>query len=148
MENSLDDQVSIENVAFNDAIKKYMSQIRKWSLFLAITGTVVTSFILIALFAALFIVGNFPVDSQSSLPPGLILAIYMPLLLLYIIPINYAFRLAKHIKEALSTDHQFSYEQVMRYMKNLFAFFGWTTLVAVGLYAVALIGAGLAGALM
>ena len=136
----------------DDISAAYLKEIAKWGKFLAIVGFVLSC--LIALFG-IFIGTMIPSLSGASTIGSVytsnlsmfLTIIYVAFAVLYFIPCLYLFKFSNRAKLALETEDQFSLNEAFANLKSCFKFIGISTIVVLAIYALAILGGIIVGAL-
>lgn len=145
--NHLDMKLQVDDVS-----AAYLKEIAKWGKFLSIVGFVVSC--LVALFG-IFIGTMMPSLSGSSTLGTVytsnlsmfLTVLYIAFAVLYFIPCLYLFKFSNRAKLALETEDQFSLNEALANLKSCFKFIGITTIVVLAIYALAIGGGAIIGAL-
>lgn len=124
--------------------KRYLTEIRKWTKFLAILG-----FIFIGLIVLLGLILTFSGSMFGSYMGGIeriaILIIYLLIGVLYFFPIYYLLKFAVNMKSGLEQNKQHDISVAFEFLKSHYKFIGILTIVVLGLYVLIGIVAALAG---
>ena len=96
--------------------------------------------------SALMVLGGVAGLAFSSLGPGAmpmmgVLVVYVIMGLLYIIPAIYLFRYARRISDLKLSQHFTDLEAALQAQKSFWKFVGILTMIAMGIYAIAIAGA-------
>lgn len=139
MENTEINTTQTETFAVNHEIKLYLAETAKWGNILAIVGYVAMG--IMALASLVMIVAFSFVDMETAFPMWILGIIYLLLTGVYYIPVTYLYRFSDQMKLAVHRNDEKLYTTGFANLKSLFKFFGISTFVLLGLYALILIGA-------
>jgi hypothetical protein len=136
-------QLNSESVGF-------LLKAAKWGKFLAILGFIVTGLILIAGILMSFVL-NMVQDEMVPLnmpfPPKVLSIIYVIIAGIYIIPVIYLNSFCNNAIKAVTISSTEHLTKSIRNLRNLFVFFGISTIIILTIYTIVLIIAGSAAIL-
>jgi hypothetical protein len=147
MENQASPENIVPNMEFTPLAVSHMGQIRKWTYFFSILG-----FVFIGLFVlvALMIGSVFSSFAGDTMPfPGyMISAIYLVLALLYFFPVLYLYRFSVQIKKGLNERSSHDVAGALGHLRSHYTFIGYMCIIMLSIYALVLVGVGLAALLV
>jgi hypothetical protein len=125
----------------------YFHEAAKWAKFIAIIGFVFCFFmVIIALFAGtIFASMGAAFGTNSMLTGGMFTIIYLIFAALWFFPCMYLFRFASQMQWALQHNEQIKLQNAIRNLKSYFRYVGIFLIVMLSIYALAIIGAIVAG---
>jgi hypothetical protein len=139
MENSEINTTQNETFAVTREIKLYLAETTKWGNLLAIIGYVFLGLLILA--SIVMIIGFSQMSDQVGFPMWILGIVYLVFAGLYYIPVTYLYRFSDQMKLAVKRHDEKLYTSGFANLKSLFKFFGISTFVLLGLYALILIGA-------
>lgn len=139
MENTTFETQPTETFAVTREIKLYLSETAKWGNILAIIGYVVMG--MMALASLVMIIAFSFIDMKTAFPMWILGIVYLLLVGVYYIPVTYLYRFSDQMKQAVHRNDEKLYTTGFANLKSLFKFFGISTFVLLGLYALILVGA-------
>lgn len=145
MENQEEIQVSETNVKIDNEIRNYLTETVKWGKFLAIMGYIGTGFLILAGLVMLVAGTAFSKLTENVFPAGVLGLVYIAIGVAYFFPARYLYNFSAKTKEGLLTDNQEAMTAGFSNLKSIFKFMGILTIVILGLYALILVGAIIAG---
>lgn len=136
------------SLVINSEIRFFLSEITKWSNFLAIVGFIMAA--LIILIGVVFIL--FGSAFTARLPTqfvftGMIGAIYVAMGLLYYFPAKYLYDFSTYARQALAIHNQEALVYAFAKLKSFYKFWGILMIIVLGVYAIAIVF-GLLGAIL
>lgn len=139
----MDSEKKENNITIRPETFKVLNTIRKWAMFLAIIGFIITGIIVImVLFTGLFLSFFKTTVSQAGFPEWLI---FIPLLLtaiIYFMPVLCLFRFSKYTSEAVKSRDDKIMHKAFRSLKYFFMFIGVLVIIFLAAYVIAIIAAG------
>lgn len=128
----------MENLEISASIRQNLLSAMKWLKFLAVCGTVCMAIVFVAGVAFLFL----PDYSGAPVVVGLV---YIVMAFVYIYPLKKTFEIVREVRSALNGNSQTSLEFAALATRSVLKFMGVLTIVALSVYAVAIILAGVVG---
>ncbi len=107
---------------------------RKWALFLALVGIVVTVFVFIAGLLITLVVSvseNFLLQNESPVISPIVVFFTLVVCAIYFIPLYYLMKFSLESKNAIATRNAEQLGNALRYLKNYFQFIGITMIVII-----------------
>jgi uncharacterized membrane protein YjgN (DUF898 family) len=154
MEQEQQQQNSLFNLNFDQAIRAHLSEAAKWGKFLAIFGFIICGLIVVV---GLFMAANFNEltstsrrysmydDGAAFQGMGTMMAvIYIILAAIYFFPCLFLLRFSNKMKVALQTDDQAMLTGSFQNLKVMFRFVGILTIIIIAFYLLAFIAGGIA----
>ena len=154
MEQEQQQQNSLFNLNFDQAIRTHLSEAAKWGKFLAIFGFIICGLIIVA---GLFMAANVNEltstsrrysmydDGAALQGMGAMMAvIYIILAAIYFFPCLFLLRFSNKMKAALQTDDQAMLTASFQNLKVMFRFVGILTIIIIAFYLLAFIAGGIA----
>lgn len=136
-----------DELRIDAAAKSFLSEAAKWTTFLAILGYIGIGFMVLA--AIVMMMFGASMSSYNSMMPlggGAVISLfYLALAAFYFFPINYLYKFASNMKEALRTNNQANLTKSFEYLKSHYKFIGILTIVLFGLYILAIFGVMITG---
>ncbi len=132
----------------NQRTKKYLNQIRNWTMFFAVLGFVGIGIMVVA---GLFVSTIFSAYNPSgSMPAGYqyLGFVYVVLAMVYLPPLVYLLKFSTKMKDAIYKSDNFSLENAFRNLKSHFKFMGIFTIVMIVLYPIIMMFAFFAADMM
>lgn len=131
-----------DELRIDSASKSFLTEAAKWTTFLAILGFIGIGLMVFA--AVIILMFGASMSSYNSMMPmggGAFIALfYFALAAFYFFPINYLYKFASNMKEALRTNNQASLTRSFEYLKSHYKFIGILTIVLFGIYILAILG--------
>lgn len=143
MENSLDS--NLENSAglkITDQAKSFILETAKWAKFLAIVGFVFIGLMVLGAFFMLIAGASLPGMGGAGAGVGVM---YLLMALLYFFPTYYLLIFANKIKVGLTQSSQNDVDSGFENLKSTFKFMGILMIVVLGIYALFIVFALIAG---
>ena len=130
-------QESIFNLGIDEEARAHMLETVRWGKFLAILGFVFLG--LLILFGVLsgFIISAFDQSNVFTAGMGIgMMFVYLLIAAIYFYPTWALYKFSVLSKQALHTHNQQQFNQSLRYLKNIFKFFGIITIIMLALYGI------------
>lgn len=135
------------NLSFTETAKRFLSEAGKWGKFISIVGFVAVGILAIfGLFAGVFF-SNLPGYEELPFPSAFFSVVYIGIAALYFFPILYLYRFSAKIRHALNLNDQAILEYALQNLKSHYKFIAILMIVMLGIYALALVFAIIAGAM-
>ena len=132
----------MENLEISASIRQNLLSAMKWLKFLAVCGTVFMAIVFVAGVVFLFL----PVYNGA---PGVAVGlVYIVMAFVYIYPLKKTFEIVREVRSALNGNSQTSLEFAGLATRSVLKFMGVLTIVALSVYAVAIILAGVVGGIL
>jgi Na+/phosphate symporter len=133
----------IRKIEIDDKILKHLNIIRRWAMFLAVTGFIILGLVIvIGLIAGTFLAVFNLSQNGSGFPESLM---FIPVLLLgivYFFPGLFLFRFSKHSQHAIKTLDKKELQKAFRSLKSYFVYTGVLILLALFCYVALIIFEG------
>lgn len=145
--NEQQQEQQIFSFGIDETARAHMLETVRWGKFLAILG-----FIFLALLIAFGLLSGFvlsALDTTNTLSAGMgigMMFVYLLIAGLYFYPTWALYKFSVLSKEALNTFNQQQFNESLRYLKNMFKFFGVITIVMLALYGIGIVFAMLGAA--
>lgn len=121
-----------EELRIDRISREFLAETAKWANFLSILGFIGLGLMVLA---SLFM---FVVGASNSFVPlgnGIFVGIFYILIAgFYFVPINYLYKFASNMKNAIRTNNQSSLTTSFEYIKSHYKFIGILTIVMIGIY--------------
>ena len=131
----------MENLEISASIRQNLLSAMKWLKFLAVCGTVFMAIVFVAGVVFLFL----PDYSGVPVVVGLV---YIVMAFVYIYPLKKTFEIVREVRSALNGNSQTSLEFAALATRSVLKFMGVLTIVALSVYAVVIILAGVVGGIV
>ena len=132
----------MENLEISASIRQNLLSAMKWLKFLAVCGTVCMAIVFVAGVVFLFL----PVYNGA---PGVAVGlVYIVMAFVYIYPLKKTFEIVREVRSALNGNSRTSLECAALATRSVLKFMGVLTIVALSVYAVAIILAGVVGGIL
>lgn len=136
----MDPNPEIRKIEISPETIKHLNSLRKWSMFLAVSG-----FIFLGLIIILgFITGTFLTAFKSGqktygIPDTMVLASFIGLALITFFPVFFLFHFSKHTTLAISNHDSREMHKALRSLKRFFLFIGIILILTIVLYFSAIV---------
>jgi hypothetical protein len=138
----------IRKIEIGQETLKNLNTLRKWSMFLAISGFIFIGLIIaLGLLAGTFLAAFNLSDKTKDIPDILVFTAFMGFALINFFPILFLFRFSKHTSFAVSTLDRKEMHKAIMYLKRYFVYMGVLLIVAVTVYLAGVIIVGRSAAL-
>ncbi len=129
-----------ENIVLDQRSLRNLNTIRKWAMFLAVTGFIFLGLmIIIGVIAGTFLT-KFKADTGFS--ETYVLIIFVILVIAGFFPLYYLFRFSKYTHHALANRNKEELQKTIINLKLFFLFLGLLIIIVLTLYLIALVIAG------
>lgn len=145
MDNTLENRkIEIEHETLNN-----LNNIRKWAMFLAITGFIFLGlFIIIGIFAVIFFLTFNSGHSIIGISESYFFIIFLFLAAVYYLPVLFLFRFSKHTARAVHTLDKEELHKAFTNLKSYFVYLGVLIIIVLSVYIFVLIATGSSMALL
>lgn len=148
MESFGNKQEHIFNLGIDETARAHMLETVRWGKFLAILGFIFLGLLIVFGLLSGFVLSAFDETNAFSAGMGIgMMFVYLLIAGIYFYPTWALYKFSVLSKQALATYNQHLFNDSLRYLKNVFKFFGIVTIVMLGLYGIGIVFAVL-GALM
>ncbi len=128
------------SLVISNEIRLFLSEISKWSKFLAIVGFVMAALIILIGIAFMLFGSAFTVQLPTPVAfTGMIGVIYVAMGLLYYFPAKYSYDFSTYVRQALAIQNQEALVYAFAKLKSFYKFWGILTIIVLGIYAVAIV---------
>jgi amino acid transporter len=140
MENNTDNR----KIEISQETIKYLDTLRKWSMFLAVSGFIFLGLIIVmGIIAGTFLTAfNHTGRNTLGLPDLVLMAGFVGLILINLFPIFYLFRFSVHTSNAVSNNDSAELTKAVRYLKRFFLYLGILLITLIILYVTILVITG------
>lgn len=139
----------IKKIEIGQETLKHLSNLRKWTMFLAVSGFIFLGLIItLGIITGTFLTAFNHSDKIAGVPDYLVMAFFIGLGLINFFPVIFLFRFSKHTSNALSTLESKEMHIAIKYLKRFFVYLGILLIVVISLYLVSLIMAGAVAAFL
>lgn len=125
-----------EELRIDRISREFLAETAKWATFLSILGFIgIGLMVIVALFV--LVIGASTSTSASFAPLGggaFVSIFYFIVAGFYFVPINYLYKFASNMKNAIRTNNQSSLTTSFEYIKSHYKFIGILTIVMIGIY--------------
>ncbi|SRR5690606_5000983 len=136
------------SLVINKEIRFFLSEITKWSKFLAIVGFIMAALIILIGIAFMFFGSAFTAQLPTQFVfTGMIGAIYVTMGLLYYFPAKYLYDFSTYASQALAVQNQEALVYAFAKLKSFYKFWGILMIIVLAVYAIAIV-LGLLGAVL
>lgn len=140
-----------EELELNGRAIGYLREAAKWGKFIGIMGFVMIGlFVVFAVFMGAIFGSTSALTGMSSgmgaMNGGLITGTYLVMALLYFFPVLYLYRFSVRTGKALRNKDSELFSDGVGQLKSMFKFMGILAIIIIGMYAIMLIFAAIAGA--
>ncbi len=137
--NSIEENPKV--LVLNNQSISFLSEIAKWSQFLAIIGFIGIGFMVILALFAEVILNSFSAayGGQQALGYGFFTVTYLIAAFLYFFPVLYLFRFSTNLKSSLIAKNDDDLTLALEYLKSHYKFIGILTIVVLGSYLLLII---------
>ena len=136
------------SLVINNEIRFFLSEISKWSKFLAIVGFIMAALIILGGIAFMLFGSVFTAQLPAQFAfTGMIGAIYVAMGLLYYFPAKYLYDFSTYARQALAIQNQEALVYAFAKLKSFYKFWGILMIIVLCVYAVAIVF-GLLGAVL
>lgn len=143
MQESLDANFqNVSGLKISDDAKTFILETARWAKFLAIVGFVFLGLMLIAAFPMMVLGAALPGMATSGAGAGLL---YLLMVVLYFFPTYYLYSFSNKVKVGLMNSNQTELDAGFENLKSTFKFMGILMIIVLGIYALALVFALIAG---
>ncbi len=125
--------------------KNYLSEIARWSKFLAIVGFVMVGLMALGGLFAGVIFSSMAGGMNMPMESGMIGGVYVVIAIIYFFPVLYLYRFSSNMKQALITENSETIDNAFENLKSHYKFIGIFMVITLALYGVGLIVALLVG---
>ncbi len=128
------------SLVINNEIRFFLSEISKWSKFLAVVGFIMAA--LIILIGIAFVLFGSTITAELPTPfvfTGMIGVIYVAMGLLYYFPAKYLYDFSTYARQALSIQNQEALVYAFAKLKSFYKFWGILMIVVLATYGVAIV---------
>ncbi len=138
-----DTNPGIRKIEIGPETLKHLNILRKWTMFLAISGFIFFGLIVtLGLLTGTFLTAFNQSDKTLGIPDALVFAAFIGLALIIFFPIFFLFRFSKHASTAVSTLELKKMHMAIKYLKRFFISLGVILIVAITVYIASLVLAG------
>jgi|SRR5690606_1754240 len=131
---------SDSSLVINNEIRFFLSEITKWSKFLAIVGFIMAALIILIGIAFILFGSAFTAQLPTQFVfTGMIGVIYIAMGLLYYFPAKYLYDFSTYARQALALRNQESLTYAFAKLKSFYKFWGILMIIVLGVYAVAIV---------
>ena len=142
MDETIDSGIEQTDTQLTMATRRSFQKAAKWAYFLSIVGFIgIGLLVLGAVSMFIFDSALSDMSNYSSFSPALYALLYLIVGGIYLIPILRLMRFANYTKAWLSADRSTDLENGIRNLAGMFSFMGIFTIVTLGVYAIAIVGA-------
>jgi hypothetical protein len=139
----------IRKIEIDQVTLKHLNTLRKWTMFLAVTGFIFFGLIIIlGLITGTFLTAFNQSDKIQGIPDALLIAAFIGLALISFFPVFFLFRFSKHTATAVSTLDKKAMHYAIKNLKRCFIFIGVLLILALCVYIGSLILAGTSAAFL
>ena len=132
-----------ERLEIGDETLKHLNTLRKWTMFLAVSGFIFLGIIIVlGLITGTFFTAFNHSDKTPGLSDALVLAGFIALALLTFFPVFFLFRFSKHVSNALTNLDRKKLHKAIKSLKRFFIYIGILLITGVAIYIFSLILAG------
>jgi len=136
------------SLIINSEIRFFLSEISKWSKFLAIVGFIMAALIILIGIAFMLFGSAFTAQLPTQFVfTGMIGAIYVAMGLLYYFPAKYLYDFSTYARQALAIQNQEALVYAFAKLKSFYKFWGILMIIVLCIYAVAIVF-GILGAVL
>jgi len=136
----------IRKIEIGQETLKNLNTIRKWTMFLAITGFIFLGLIItLGLITGTFLSAFNHSDKIPGVPDTLLLTAFFGVAVICFFPILFLFRFSKHTSNAISELDKQELHKAFKYLKRYYIYIGVLLIIAVSIYIAGLIIAGTTG---
>lgn len=136
------------SLIINNEIRFFLSEISKWSKFLAIVGFIMAALIILIGIAFMLFGSAFTAQLPTQFVfTGMIGAIYVAMGLLYYFPAKYLYDFSTYARQALAIQNQEALVYAFAKLKSFYKFWGILMIIVLCVYAVAIVF-GILGAVL
>ncbi len=132
----------MENLEISASIRQNLLSAMKWLKFLAVCGTVCMAIVFVAGVVFLFL------PDYNGVPGVAVGLVYIVMAFVYIYPLKKTFEIVREVRSALNGNSQTSLEFAALATRSVLKFMGVLTIVALSVYAVVIILAGVVGGIL
>jgi hypothetical protein len=133
----------IRKIEIDQATLKHLNTLRKWTMFLAVTGFIFWGLIIIlGLITGTFLTAFNLSGKTQGIPDTLVIAAFIGLAMIIFFPVLFLFRFSKHTSNAVSTLDRKELHKAIKYLKRYFIYIGVLLLIIISAYIAGLILAG------
>lgn len=148
MESFGNKQEHLFNLGIDEIARAHMLETVRWGKFLAILGFIFLGLLIVFGLLSGFVLSAFDQTNTFSAGMGIgMMFVYLLIAGIYFYPTWALYKFSVLSKQALHTYNQHLFNDSLRYLKNVFKFFGIVTIVMLGLYGIGIVFAVL-GAMM
>jgi hypothetical protein len=130
-------------IEFTETSIGYLSETRRWTMFLAIVGFI---FIGLGIIGAIFMSSLLTAFMPSSGIIGTV--VILVICLIYLFPLVYLLRFSSLSKVAIASNDKMVLQEAMKNLKSFFKFMGILMIVMLSIYLIAIIVAAIGAAVM
>ena len=146
---SMDSNPEIRNMEIGQETLKHLNTLRKWTMFLAVSGFIFLGLIItLGLITGTFLTAFSNSDKMPGIPDALVYASFIAVTLIIFFPILFLFRFSKHTSKAVSTLDRKEMHIAIKYLKRYFIYTGVVLIVIISVYIASLILAGTSAAFL
>jgi hypothetical protein len=139
----VDSNPEIRKIEIDQATLKHLNTLRKWTMFLAVTGFIFWGLIIIlGLITGTFLTAFNLSGKTQEIPDAVVIAAFIGLALITFFPVLFLFRFSKHSSNAVSTLDSKELHKAIKYLKRYFIYIGFLLLIGISAYIAGLILAG------
>lgn len=134
-----DDQEALFNLQIDDTAKSYFLEMARWGKFLGIIAAIMI--ILASIFMGFLMMYYLPTYTSMPVSGGVIEYIITVLIVIAIdfYPIFAILKFSALSKKAVTLNNQEALNNALRYLKNIFKYFGIITIIIIVFYGIALL---------
>ena len=146
---SMESNPEIRNIEIGQETLKHLNTLRKWTMFLAVSGFIFLGLIItLGLITGTFLTAFNNSDKTPGIPDILVYAAFSGLTLIIFFPILFLFRFSKHASTAVSTQDGKEIHIAIKYLKRYFIYIGVLLIVIISVYIASIIIAGTSAAFL
>ena len=139
----MDTNPEIRKIEIGPETLKHLNKLRKWTMFLAISGFIFFGLIItLGLLTGTFLTAFNQSDKTQGIPDALVFAAFIGLALINFFPILFLFRFSKHASSAVSKLELKEMHIAIKYLKRFFICLGVILIVVITVFIASLVLAG------
>ncbi len=130
MENMSESNLIEQKIEFDQNCIEHLSETRKWTLFLSITGFSIIGILFLVIMIGLMIM---PLKTHNNINPVMSLLPLLLIMVVYFFPIYFLFKFSVFSKKAINNRDAAHLSAALKYQKLFYRFMGIFTIIMVSL---------------
>jgi hypothetical protein len=145
----MDSNPEFKNIEIGQDTLKHLNTLRKWTMFLAVSGFIFFGLIIIlGLIAGTFLTAFNQSNKAQGIPDAVVIAAFAAFALINFFPIFFLFRFSKHTSHAVAAHDKKEMHIAIKNLKRFFIYIGVLLIVVITVYLATLVVAGRSAAIL